>query len=45
MAYDGHGRPKSRHVPEQNLTASTLYTYNPDDTPDTVTDERGAVTT
>lgn len=44
MTYDGHGRLKSRHTPEQDAGASTSYMYNPDDTPDTVTDGRGAVT-
>lgn len=45
MTYDGHGRLKSRHVPQQGAGVSTSYAYNPDDTPDTVTDGRGAVTT
>ncbi|MFL6333121.1 MAG: hypothetical protein ACJ754_07235 [Pyrinomonadaceae bacterium] len=45
MAYDRHGRLQSRHTPEQEATAFTTYTYNPDDTPLTVTDGRNAVTT
>lgn len=45
MAYDGHGRLQSRHDPQQNAGASTTFAYNADDTPLTVTDARGAVTT
>ncbi|MGH9908351.1 MAG: hypothetical protein ACRD8U_22535, partial [Pyrinomonadaceae bacterium] len=50
MTYDGHGRLKTRHLPEQqvdpNNSASTDHTtweiYNPDDTIQKVTDARGA---
>lgn len=45
MAYDGYGRLSSRHVPEQNIGTATVWTYNADDTVNTVTDARGAVTT
>jgi hypothetical protein len=45
MTYDGYGRLQSRHVPEQNLNTATVWTYNPDDTVNTITDARGAVTT
>jgi YD repeat-containing protein len=42
MAYDGYGRLKTRHVPEQNVATATIYTYNSDDTVHTITDARGA---
>jgi YD repeat-containing protein len=45
MTYDGYGRLKTRHVPEQNTAANTLWTYNADDTINTITDARGAVST
>lgn len=43
MTYDGHGRLQTSKVPEQ--TSDTSYTYNPDDTTNTVTDASGATTT
>ena len=45
QTYDGYGRLKTKHVPEQNFGAATVWTYNADDTINTVTDARGAVTT
>ena len=47
FAYDGYGRLQTKHVPEQtqNPYAVTSWTYNADDTLNTVTDGRGAVTT
>ncbi len=42
MTYDGHGRLKTRHVPEQNVGAATTWDYNPDDTIQKITDARGA---
>jgi len=42
MSYDGHGRLKTRHLPEQNAGTSTTWTYNADDTINIVTDARGA---
>jgi len=46
MAYDGYGRFLSKHVPEQrdqsNNPTSTTYSYNPDDTINTMSDGRGA---
>jgi YD repeat-containing protein len=42
MTYDGYGRLKTRHVPEQNVATNTVWTYNADDTVETVTDARGA---
>lgn len=45
MTYDGYGRLKTRHVPEQNPGASTVWTYNGDDTINTITDARGATST
>jgi YD repeat-containing protein len=43
VTYDGYGRVKTNHVPEQE--GSTVLTYNADDTISTVTDARGAMTT
>lgn len=52
MSYDGHGRLKTRHAPEQqddtNNPADTDHTtwdYNGDDTIQKITDPRGAVST
>ena len=45
MTYDGYGRLKTKHVPEEDIGTKTTWTYNADDTIDTVTDARGAVTT
>ncbi|HEX6648430.1 MAG TPA: DUF4214 domain-containing protein, partial [Pyrinomonadaceae bacterium] len=45
MTYDGYGRLKSKHVPEQIAGTSTTWDYNPDDTLQKVTDARGASTT
>ena len=42
MSYDGYGRLQAKQAPEQ--TASTIYTYNSDDTLLSVTDARGAAT-
>jgi YD repeat-containing protein len=42
MAYDGHGRLQSRHLPQQDTGTATVWTYNADDTVNTVTDARGA---
>jgi YD repeat-containing protein len=44
MTYDGYGRLKTKHVPEQNAGANTVWTYNADDTVQSVTDARGATT-
>jgi hypothetical protein len=50
MTYDGYGRLKTRHAPEQQVvtnnsatTDHTTWAYNPDDTLQKVTDARGAV--
>jgi YD repeat-containing protein len=45
MTYDGYGRPKTRHVPEQNSGTNTIWTYNADDTINTITDARSAIAT
>ena len=52
MTYDGYGRIKTQHLPEQqidpNNSASTTYStldYNADDTIQKITDPRGAVST
>ncbi|HXS00122.1 MAG TPA: fibronectin type III domain-containing protein [Pyrinomonadaceae bacterium] len=47
FTYDGYGRMQTKHVPEQrqNPYAVTTWTYNADDTVNTITDGRGAVTT
>src|SRR5258707_820772 len=42
MTFDGYGRLQSKHVPEQNSGTATTYTYNNDDTINSVTDARGA---
>jgi hypothetical protein len=41
-AFDGHGRLKARHAPEQAANKFTTYTYYADDKPQTITDARGA---
>jgi len=45
ITYDGYGRLKTKHVPEQNAGTNTVWTYNADGTINTVTDPRGANTT
>ncbi|HKP84179.1 MAG TPA: DUF4214 domain-containing protein [Pyrinomonadaceae bacterium] len=45
MIYDGYGRLQSRRVPQDNAGTATTWTYNPDDSVNTITDARGAVTT
>jgi YD repeat-containing protein len=42
MTYDGYGRPKTRHIPEQDANTATSYDYNVDETLRKVTDARGA---
>ncbi len=42
MTYDGHGRLKTRKVPEQNVGTATIWDYNADDTVQKITDSRGA---
>jgi YD repeat-containing protein len=45
MTFDGYGRLASKHVPEQNTGTATNYSYNSDDTINSVTDARGASAT
>lgn len=45
MTYDGYGRLKTKHVPEQNAGTATVYAYNVDDTMQSLTDARGAAAT
>ena len=45
MTYDGYGRLKTRHVPEQTSGKATTWTYSADDTIQSVTDARGASST
>jgi YD repeat-containing protein len=45
MTYDGYGRLKTKHLPEQTAGANTVYSYNADDTIATITDARGAIAT
>ena len=45
MTYDGYGRLQTKHAPEQTAGTSTTWTYNNDDSINTVTDARGASTT
>jgi len=42
--YDGYGRPLTNHVPRQDSGKNTAYSYYPDDTVQTKTDARGAIT-
>ena len=44
-SFDGYGRLKSRHVPEQNANTATNWEYNSDNTLHKVTDARGASAT
>ncbi|CAN5353222.1 hypothetical protein BH10ACI2_BH10ACI2_00050 [soil metagenome] len=44
MTYDGYGRLKTSHKPEQSSGANTVYNYNLDDSISSVTDARNAVT-
>src|SRR5262249_50184625 len=45
LTYDGYGRLKTKHVPEQDTGANTTWDYNSDGTTQKVTDGRGASTT
>ncbi|HJT67512.1 MAG TPA: fibronectin type III domain-containing protein [Pyrinomonadaceae bacterium] len=42
MTYDGYGRLQTQHLPEQTAGTTTVWTYNTDDTINTLTDARGA---
>ena len=42
MSYDGYGRLKTKHAPEQDANADTTYNYNLDDSVSSVVDARGA---
>lgn len=42
MTYDGYGRLKTKHVPQQNAGTATTWDYNADDTIQKITDARGA---
>jgi YD repeat-containing protein len=44
MTYDGLGRLKTKHAPEQNAGTVTTYTYDNDDLLSSVIDARGAAT-
>ena len=45
MSYDGYGRLKTKHVPEQDAGTVTTWDYKDDDTVQKVTDARGASAT
>jgi YD repeat-containing protein len=45
LNYDGYGRLSTRHVPEQDAGKFTTWSYNADDTVQTITDARGATAT
>lgn len=45
MSYDGYGRLKTRHVPQQKDGTNTTWIYNADDSVQSVTDARGAKAT
>jgi len=44
LTYDGYGRLKTKHVPEQAANANTVWEYNADDTIQKITDGRGVAT-
>jgi YD repeat-containing protein len=44
FTFDGYGRLKTKHVPEQDVNKNTTWDYNSDDTIQKVTDGRGAAT-
>jgi len=44
LSYDGYGRLKTKHVPEQAANANTVWDYNADDTIQKITDGRGVAT-
>ncbi|HKG97944.1 MAG TPA: hypothetical protein VKA97_09030, partial [Pyrinomonadaceae bacterium] len=44
MSYDGFGRLKTKHAPEQNVGTVTTYTYDNDDLLSSIVDARGAAT-
>jgi YD repeat-containing protein len=44
LTYDGYGRLKTKHVPEQSAGANTIWDYNADDTIQKITDGRGVST-
>ena len=41
MSYDGYGRLKTKHLPEQNAGTVTTWNYNADDTIQSTVDARG----
>jgi YD repeat-containing protein len=45
MSFDGYGRLQTKHLPEQNVGAATVYAYSADDTVYSVTDARNATCT
>ncbi len=45
MTYDGYGRLQTKHVPEQNQGSTATFSYNSDNTLNTITDARGALKT
>ncbi|HKB65751.1 MAG TPA: hypothetical protein VKC61_07815 [Pyrinomonadaceae bacterium] len=45
ITYDGYGRPRTKHVPQQDSGTFTVWDYNLDDTVQKVTDARGASAT
>ena len=44
MTYDGYGRLKTRHVPQENAGRATTWTYNQDDSVNTIADARSVTT-
>ncbi|MBX3297465.1 MAG: discoidin domain-containing protein [Acidobacteria bacterium] len=43
--FDGHGRLRAQHVPQQDANTYTAFEYYPDDRLHTKTDARGAIST
>jgi YD repeat-containing protein len=44
LTYDGYGRLKTKHVPEQAANANSVWEYSADDTIQKITDGRGVST-
>ncbi len=42
LSYDGYGRLRTKHLPQQDPGTSTIWDYNDDDTVQKITDARGS---
>lgn len=45
LTYDGFGRPKTKHIPEQDEATAATWNYNADDSVQSASDARGASAT